>query len=112
MTEHDEAILAFHEGRVADALRLLEELLSAEETSELWNDWGAVQLGAGRISHEFVELAHAKPVRLTSHNLLASPWAVDPQQDPVWRLPRRTRAQHAVATPHDGAVGADVTRGT
>ena len=50
MSKHNEAILAFQEGRAAEALGLLEELLAAKETSELWNDWAAVQLGAGHIS--------------------------------------------------------------
>jgi GT2 family glycosyltransferase len=51
MSKHDEAIAAFHQGRSADASRLLQELLDAGETSDLWNDWAAVQLGAGRVSH-------------------------------------------------------------
>src|ERR1700730_2552783 len=63
-------------------------------------------------SHEPVELAHAEPVRLTSHYLLASPGTVGPRQDPVWRFPRPARTPNGVATPHDGAVGEDVTRGT
>ena len=49
MSKHDEAVLAFQQGRVAEALRLLEELLAEGESSELWNDWGAVQLGAGDV---------------------------------------------------------------
>lgn len=47
MSKHNQAILAFQEGRVAEALRLLGELLAANESSELWNDWAAIQLGAG-----------------------------------------------------------------
>jgi GT2 family glycosyltransferase/tetratricopeptide (TPR) repeat protein len=49
MSKHDEAIAAFHQGRSADALRLLQPLLEAGETSELWNDWAAVQLTLGDI---------------------------------------------------------------
>ena len=47
MSQHDEAIAAFHQGRSSDALRLLQQLLEAGETSELWNDWAAVQLALG-----------------------------------------------------------------
>jgi glycosyltransferase involved in cell wall biosynthesis/tetratricopeptide (TPR) repeat protein len=50
MSQHDDAIIAFQEGRAAEALDLLEELLSVKETSELWNDWAAVQLGLGQVS--------------------------------------------------------------
>ena len=49
MSQHDDAIAAFQEGRCAEALRLLEELLAVQETSDLWNDWAAVQLGSGNI---------------------------------------------------------------
>jgi glycosyltransferase involved in cell wall biosynthesis len=48
MSRHDEAIAAFNQGRAADALGLLQELLNAGETSELWNDWAAVQLSVGK----------------------------------------------------------------
>src|SRR5689334_7280012 len=47
MSKHNQAILAFQEGRVEEALRLLGELLAANESSELWNDWAAIQLEAG-----------------------------------------------------------------
>lgn len=47
MSKHNQAILAFREGRVAEALRLLGELLAANESSELWNDWAAIQVEAG-----------------------------------------------------------------
>ena len=47
MNRHNEAVLAFQQGRVAEALRLLEELLAEKETVEVWNDWAAVQMGAG-----------------------------------------------------------------
>ena len=50
MSQHDDAIIAFQEGRAAEALGLLEELLTAKETPELWNDWAAVQLGLGRVA--------------------------------------------------------------
>jgi len=51
MSKHDEAIAAFHQGRSADASRLLQELLDASETPDLWNDWAAVQLGLGEVNH-------------------------------------------------------------
>ncbi len=66
MSKHDEAILAFQQGRVAEALRSLEELLAAEETSELWNDWAAVQLGAGDLSK--AESGFARALELDPQN--------------------------------------------
>jgi glycosyltransferase involved in cell wall biosynthesis len=51
MSKHDEAIAAFHQGRSVDASRLLQELLEAGETPDLWNDWAAVQLGLGEVKH-------------------------------------------------------------
>ncbi len=47
MNKHQDAINAFHQGQMPEALRLLEELLAAEDTAELWNDWAAVQLASG-----------------------------------------------------------------
>src|SRR5882672_3946287 len=70
MNRHDEAILAFQEGRAAEALRLLEELLAAQETSELWNDWAAVQLGAGRVEQSETGLTRA--LQLDSQNTEAA----------------------------------------
>ena len=66
MSQHDDAIVAFQEGRAAEALRLLEELLAVKETSELWNDWAAVQLGAGNISQ--AENGFARALELDSQN--------------------------------------------
>jgi glycosyltransferase involved in cell wall biosynthesis len=66
MNRHNEAILAFQQGRVAEALRLLEELLSAEETAELWNDWAAVQLGAGDVRK--AETGFTRALELDSEN--------------------------------------------
>ena len=66
MSKHTEAILAFQEGRAADALRLLEELLAVQETSELWNDWAAVQLGAGHVSN--AEAGFARALELDLQN--------------------------------------------
>ena len=50
MNRHHEAIAAFQQGRIAESLRLLEQLLSERETAELWNDWGAVQLGCDQVA--------------------------------------------------------------
>ena len=59
MNQHNEAILAFQQGRVAEALCLLEELLAAKETAELWNDWAAVQMGAGDLGKAETGFARA-----------------------------------------------------
>jgi len=66
MNRHNDAILAFQQGRVAEALCLLEELLAAEETAELWNDWAAVQMGAGDLGK--AETGFARALELDSIN--------------------------------------------
>jgi glycosyltransferase involved in cell wall biosynthesis/tetratricopeptide (TPR) repeat protein len=66
MSQHHDAIVAFQEGRAAEALALLEELLAASETSELWNDWAAVQLGLGQISQ--AESGFTRALELDSEN--------------------------------------------
>src|SRR6185369_4643056 len=66
MNRHNEAILAFQQGRVAEALCLLEELLAAEETAELWNDWAAVQMGAGDLGK--AETGVTRALELDSRN--------------------------------------------
>ncbi len=70
MNQHDEAILAFQQGRVTEALCLLEELLAAQETAELWNDWAAVQLGAGDINK--AESGFARALELDAQNIDAT----------------------------------------
>ncbi len=66
MSQHDEAIAAFHQGRSSDALRLLQPLLEAGETSELWNDWAAVQLALGDI--ERAEAGFSRAIELDPDN--------------------------------------------
>ncbi len=66
MSQHDEAIAAFHQGRSSDALRLLQPLLDAGETSELWNDWAAVQLALGDI--ERAEAGFSRAIELDPDN--------------------------------------------
>lgn len=66
MNQHNEATLAFQQGRVAEALCLLEELLAAKETTELWNDWAVVQLGAGDLGK--AETGFARALELDSTN--------------------------------------------
>ena len=76
MNQHDDAIVAFQQGRTVEALRLLEELLAENETSLLWNDWAAVQLGAGnldRAEHGFnraIELDSLNADAITNLGLL------------------------------------------
>jgi GT2 family glycosyltransferase len=66
MSKHDEAIAAFHQGRFSDALRLLQLLLEAGETSEMWNDWAAVQLALGDI--ERAEAGFSRAIELDPDN--------------------------------------------
>ena len=49
MSKHDEAVSAFQQGQREYALRLLEELLQEQESSELWNDWAIVQVASGNV---------------------------------------------------------------
>jgi len=72
MSKHDEAIAAFHQGRSADALHLLQELLDAGETSDLWNDWAAVQLGAGRVSQAEEGFSRALELDPTNTDAIAN----------------------------------------
>lgn len=55
--------------------------------------------------HEAVELAHAGYIRLALHHLLAGVGDTHPQQNPVWRIPRRTGAPLEVAPRNDGTLG-------
>jgi GT2 family glycosyltransferase len=66
MNQHDDAIAAFQQGRTVEALRLLEELLAENETSLLWNDWAAVQLGAGNLDR--AERGFNRAIELDSRN--------------------------------------------
>ena len=66
MNQHDDAIVAFQQGRTVEALRLLEELLAENETSLLWNDWAAVQLGAGNLDR--AEHGFNRAIELDSRN--------------------------------------------
>jgi glycosyltransferase involved in cell wall biosynthesis len=70
MNRHNDAILAFQQGRVAAALRLLEELLADKESAELWNDWAAVQLGAGDLGK--AEAGFIRAMELDSKNIDAT----------------------------------------
>ena len=70
MNKHQDAINALHQGRMPEALRLLEELLAAEETAELWNDWAAVQLASGE--SEKAEGGFSRALQLDPQNLDAT----------------------------------------
>src|SRR3978361_2246806 len=59
MTKHDQAVNAFHEGNPHQALRLFEELLREQETSELWNDWATVQVATGNTTEAEAGLRRA-----------------------------------------------------
>ena len=106
MSQHDDAIAAFQEGRPAESLRLLEELLAEKETSELWNDWAAVQLGSGNISQ--AENGFTRALELDAQNndaaanlglLLLS------RGDAVRAIPLLTRALPALPAQHQKLVG-------
>jgi tetratricopeptide (TPR) repeat protein len=52
--KHREALHLLEKGQLAEALRLLGEVLAEEETCERWNDWAAAEFLAG----QFVEAEH------------------------------------------------------
>ncbi len=106
MSQHDDAIAAFQEGRHAEALRLLEQLLAAKETSDLWNDWAAVQLGSGNISQ--AEDGFARALELDSQNADAAAnlgLLLLSRGDAVHAVPLLTRALPALPPQHQKLVG-------
>src|SRR6202158_1172535 len=56
--------------------------------------------------HEPVEFFDASSVRLASDQLLAGGGHFASQQDPLRRISWWTRQAHALASPHEGALGA------
>ncbi|HEX4488439.1 MAG TPA: hypothetical protein VH088_19325, partial [Terriglobales bacterium] len=66
MTKHDKAVDAFHNGQPEQALRLFEELLQEQETSELWNDWATIQAAVGNVTEAEAGLRRA--LQLDSQN--------------------------------------------
>ena len=48
--KHRNAAELFEQKRFADAARLLSEMLAAEESAELWNDWSTAEFALGQIS--------------------------------------------------------------
>jgi len=46
--KRQDAIRLFQQGRLAEAVRLLGQLLAEEETGQLWNDWAAAEFALGR----------------------------------------------------------------
>src|SRR5260370_14525167 len=67
--------------------------------------------GAELRGHESMELAYAARVLAACDHLLAGPRPARAHQAAPWRVPR-TLARHALARPHDGALGPNVARGT
>ncbi len=105
MSQHDDAIAAFQEGRSAEALRLLEELLAVKETSDLWNDWAAVQLGSGNIGP--AEQGFTRSLELDSENCDAAAnlgLLLLGQGDPARAIPLLTRALPALPPQHQELV--------
>ncbi len=106
MSQHDDAIAAFQEGRPAEALRLLEELLAVKETSDLWNDWAAVQLGSGNISQ--AENGFARALELDSQNSDAAAnlgLLLLSRGDSARAIPLLTQALPALPAQHQKLVG-------
>src|SRR5436305_3969419 len=70
MTQHNDAITAFRQGHPAEALRLLEELLTENASAECWNDWAAIHLSTGELSK--AESGFARALQLDPQNIDAS----------------------------------------
>ncbi len=107
MSQHDDAIAAFQAGRCAEALRLLEELLAVKETSDLWNDWAAVQLGAGNIGA--AEHGFARALELDPENIDAAAnlgLLLLGRGDRALAIPLLTRALPALPPQHQELVRA------
>ncbi len=66
MAKHEEAIRAFADGHTADALRILDELLTEHATSELWNDWATVQFLCG--NHGEAQHGYSRSLELDPSN--------------------------------------------
>jgi predicted O-methyltransferase YrrM len=67
---HQEGLRRFSEGQLEEALRLLGEALAEGETSELWNDWAAVQLAAHNVAD--AEKAFRRALKLEPGNSQAA----------------------------------------
>jgi glycosyltransferase involved in cell wall biosynthesis len=105
MSQHHDAIAAFQQGRCAEALRLLEELLAVGETSDLWNDWAAVQLGLGNISQ--AENGFTRALELDPQNTDAAAnlgLLLLGRGDPARAIPLLTRALPALPPQHQKLV--------
>lgn len=63
---HEQALSLYREGRMKDALEKLGAALKAEENSERWNDWGAVQHALG--SARNAEAGFRKALELDKNN--------------------------------------------
>jgi len=63
---HQQAIGLYREGRMKEALEKLQVVLKAEENSERWNDWAAVQHALG--SAQNAEAGFRKALDLDKNN--------------------------------------------
>lgn len=67
---HELGVQACREGRLADALSLLDRSLLERETSERWNDWATVQLLSSR--HAEAEVGYRRALQLEAGNAEAA----------------------------------------
>lgn len=68
--KHQEGLARFRDGRLEDALHLLGEAIAEEESSELWNDWAAIQLAAHNLAD--AEKAFRRALQLNTDNFQAA----------------------------------------
>jgi predicted O-methyltransferase YrrM len=68
--KHQEGLQCFRDRQLEEALRLLGEAIAEGETTELWNDWAAVQLAAHNMAD--AEKAFRRALKLDPNNLQAA----------------------------------------
>ncbi len=68
--KHQRARDLCHEGRPEEAVRLLDELLSDEHTTERWNDWATAQLMCDRGTE--AEKGYRRALELDTQNSQAA----------------------------------------
>lgn len=68
--KHEEASRFFQQGHLADAVRLLGEILAEEESGELWNDWATAQFALGHV--EEAEHGFRRALEIAPHDRQAA----------------------------------------
>ncbi len=65
--KHAAAVEAFQNGQLQQAIRLFDELLHAQESSDLWNDWATAQAANGNVTEAITGLLRALELNPQNH---------------------------------------------